>query len=185
MTKSSSTNVLQGRGRDAVGPDELLPVLYRELRQLATRLLADERSDHTLTPTALVHEVYLRLAGTPIASDAYQSQSQFFWVAATAMRRVLIESARKKRALKRGGNQMSVTLDNDLVGGENWCEVEALDDALTDLSSKYPDLSELVTLRYFAGMTMPQAAKVLNISLRKAERNWHFARAWLKAELGK
>lgn len=169
---------------DGSASEELLPALYQELRGLAAHLLNGERVNHTLTPTALVHEAYLRLVATPASNDAYQSHAHFFSAAAQAMRRILIDSARRKKAVKRGGGQNALSLDENLIGSENASpDIEALDEALTKLQHQHPDLCELVCLRYFAGMTMPQAAEVLGLPLRTVERNWHFARAWLRTEL--
>jgi len=168
---------------EAAAREELMPLIYGELRRMAAHLMGTERADHTLTPTALVHEVYLRISGTPVDDQAYASRSHFFSAAAMAMRRVLVDSARKKRALKRGGDKDFVTLDEGLIGGKSNQDVAALDDALCELAIAHPDLAELVSMRYFAGMTMAQSAKVLGIPLRTSERNWHFARAWLKTQL--
>lgn len=168
---------------DLSASEQLLPYVYHELRQMAAQLMTDERTDHTLTPTALVHEVYLRLSGSPIKEEAYRSESQFFAVVAQVMRRVLVDSARRKRSLKRGGQFSLVSFDEELFQTQTSQDILDLDEALELLAQEYPDLSELVSLRYFAGMTMPQAAQNLGMPLRTAERNWHFARAWLKAKL--
>lgn len=179
------TTILQRlENGDGHAREELLPLVYDQLRRIAAKQLGDERTDHTLTATALVHEAYLRLVGSKPEEDVYQSRAHFFAVAARAMRQVLVDSARRKKSQKRGGNQVVVRLEENLVsGGEGDPDIEALDQALTVLEQEHPDLYELVSLRYFAGMTMPQAAQVQGISLRTAERNWHFARAWLRAEL--
>ena len=165
--------------------DDLGDLVYSELRRLAAHCMNNERANHTLTPTALVHEVYLRLVGKKADADAYQTQSHFFSTAAVAMRHVLIDTARKKRALKRGGDKVFVTVDEGLVGDVKRQDIEVLSDALSELEHTHPDLSELVSLRYFGGMSMREAAAAMDIPLRTAERNWHFARAWLKTELSK
>ena len=175
--KTSKTDALQG--------DDLGGLVYGELRRLAAHCMNDERANHTLTPTALVHEVYLRLIGKKADDEAYQTQSHFFSTAAVAMRHVLVDAARKKRALKRGGDRVFVTIDEGLVGEMQRQDIEVLSDALSELERQHPDLSELVSLRYFGGMSMRQAAAAMDMPLRTAERNWHFARAWLKTELSK
>lgn len=170
---------------DGQQQDDLGALVYSELRRLAAHCMNDERANHTLTPTALVHEVYLRLVGKKVDADAYQTRSHFFSTAAVAMRHVLIDTARKKRALKRGGDKVFVTVDEGLVGDVKRQDIEVLSDALSELEHTHPDLSELVSLRYFGGMSMREAAAAMDIPLRTAERNWHFARAWLKTELSK
>lgn len=170
---------------DAPKKDDLDGLVYGELRRLAAHCMNDERANHTLTPTALVHEVYLRLIGKKVDDEAYQTQSHFFSTAAVAMRHVLVDAARKKRALKRGGDKVFVTIDEGLVGETQRQDIEVLSDALSELERQHPDLSELVSLRYFGGMSMRQAAAAMEMPLRTAERNWHFARAWLKTELSK
>ena len=146
--------------------------------------MQNERANHTLTPTALVHEAYLRLVGDEPLEDNVNSRRQFFAAAAVTMRRILVDSARRKKAQKRGGGDIVLQLDEELAGGEKASrDIEALDAALSQLEEKYPDLAELVMLRYFAGMTMAQAAESLETPLRTTERNWRFARAWLREAL--
>lgn len=172
------------RSGDSKANEELTLIVYSELRKVAGQLMIGERGNHTLTPTALVHEAYMRLVGGEPAPSSFQTQSQFFAVAAQSMRHVLIDSARRRKAQKRGGGAVVLSLEAGLVPGDDSDpDIEELDEALKLLEQTYPDLGELVTLRFFGGMTMPQAADAQGISLRTAERNWHFARAWLKTHL--
>jgi len=168
---------------DASGTERLLDEVYRELRRLAGDLLARERSGQTLQATALVHEAYLRLVGGD-ASVPWNGRGHFFGAAAEAMRRILLESARSKQRLKHGGAQQRVDLDSQcVVGGEPSVDLLALDQALEKLAAEDPAKAQVVKLRFFAGLTMPEVATALGISLATAERHWSFARAWLYAEL--
>lgn len=162
--------------------EEATKRLYCELRALAENMLSNERINHTLTPTALVHEGYLRLTGLEPTESSYRTHAQFFTLAARAMRNVLIDSARRKKAEKRGGGQTVLSLKDFGVAIESRSMVglEALDEGLNELSKQYPQLAELVELRYFAGMTMEQAARIRRISIRTAHREWQYARAWLR-----
>lgn len=168
---------------------ELLPLVYAELRQLAGRRMMQESAGHTLDPTALVHEAYMRLVGEEDRPQ-WDNRGHFFGAAAIAMRRILIESARRKRAVKHGGELVRCELD-DAILNKGAAEVEpldhntllALDEALTKLSADDPQLAKLVELRYFAGLTIDQAAKALGISPRTAKRNWAYGRAWLRREI--
>jgi RNA polymerase sigma factor (TIGR02999 family) len=163
--------------------DELLPLVYSELRQLAAARLAREKPGQTLQPTALVHEAFVRLVGGE-SQQAWNSRGHFFAAAAEAMRRILVEQARRKRRLKRGGELNRVDLDSACAITERQSiDVLALDEALTKLAAEEPAKAELVKLRFFAGLTIPEAAAALGISLATAERYWTFARAWLYAEL--
>ncbi|HEY1375795.1 MAG TPA: ECF-type sigma factor [Gemmataceae bacterium] len=160
--------------------DDLLPLVYAELRRLAARQLAGEAPGQTLQPTALVHEAYLRLAG----GAAPRSRNEFLAAAATAMRRVLIDRARARRAEKRGGGRGRADLDPDhLAAPERSADLLALDEALTRLVAQDPRKAKLVELRYFAGLTLDEAAAALEISPATADRDWAFARAWLHREL--
>lgn len=165
--------------------EALLPLVYEDLRKLAARELRREPSGNTLQPTALVHEAYLRLVDQ--SSELQWSHRGHFYVAAAqAMRRILVESARRKLTYKRGGDRERVSLDDaQIPGSTRRPEILALDEALSGLAADRPDLAKLVSLRYFAGLTMEQAAKALGVSLRTAQRNWTYVRAWLLEELRK
>ena len=160
---------------------ELLPLVYDELRQLAAAKLAGEAPGHTLQPTALVHDAYLRLVGRA-EPQAYRDRGHFFATAAAAMRRILIDSARRRRAQKRGGNCQREPLDA-IAAPEPDGELLALDEALAKLATADPVKARLVELRYFAGLTGEQAAEVLGISPTTADRYWAYARAWLQTEV--
>jgi RNA polymerase sigma factor (TIGR02999 family) len=166
---------------DAKATDELLPLIYEELRILAAQKLSRERPGQTLQATALVHEVYLRLVGED--SQNWSSRGQFLAAAAEAMRRILIDNARRKKSLKRGGGQERVNLDDILVADERGTAVDdllALDEALDRLSQIDPKVTDLVKLRFFAGLTGAQAAQALGISHNTADAYWAYARAWLR-----
>ncbi len=165
----------QGDGRAV---DQLLPAVYQELRQLAAQKLSREKPGQTLQATALVHEAYLRLAG---AEDrTWKGRTHFFAAAAEAMRRILIENARRKHRLKRGGRQQRVDLDEvDVLAEQPPEELLALDEALSRLEAADKMKADLVKLRYFAGLTLEQAAEVLELSPTTAKRHWTYARAWL------
>ena len=165
---------------DPSAAQQLLPVVYEELRALAAARMAQEKPGQTLDATALVHEAYLRLVGT----QHFDGRGHFFAAAAEAMRRILIDKARTKQRVRHGGNRRRVPLDEIRTAADTPDdELLDLDDALQRLSKLDPVRAELVKLRYFAGMTMPQAATLLGISVATAERYWAFARAWLHAEL--
>lgn len=172
------TEIEQG---DAAAAERLLPLVYDELRGLADRRLASEKPGQTLQATALVHEAYLRLIGT---DQAWDGRGHFFAAAAEAMRRVLIDRARANGAIKRGGGLRRLTLDGvGLFDDGVLAEVLDLDEALGRLAVAEPEKAELVKLRFFAGLTLAQAATVLGISMSTADRHWAFARAWLFNEL--
>ena len=157
----------------------LLPLVYDELRRLAAQKLAQEAPGQTLQATALVHEAYLRLVGTG-AEPSWNSRGHFFAAAAEAMRRILVENARRRRSLKRGGGHVRCDLDDlQLAAPEPAEDLLALDDALNRLAALDPVKAELVKLRYFAGMTSEEAADALGISSATAKRYWAYARAWL------
>ena len=159
---------------------QLLPLIYDELRQLAARRLAQESQAQTLQPTALVHEAYLRLVGSKTGTS-WDSRGHFFAAAAEAMRRILVENARSKRRLKRGGEMARLPLEQaELLAPEPREDVIALDEALTELAATDRAAADLVQLRYFGGLSIPEAAQVLGVSTRTAERLWTFARAWLR-----
>lgn len=170
---------------DAKATDELLPLVYHELRRLAAHKLASEASGHTLQPTALVHEAYLRLVG-PGQAQQWDGRGHFFAAAAEAMRRILVESARRKKRLKHGGELQRVDLDKvELPLPMPDEELLALDEALDRLASVDSRAAEIVKLCFFVGLTQEQAGKELGISLATAERLWSFARAWLYQEMKK
>jgi RNA polymerase sigma factor (TIGR02999 family) len=169
---------------DARATDQLLPLVYEELRALAAQRLSQEVPGQTLQATALVHEAYLRLVGAE--PQDWASRGHFFKAAAEAMRRILIDNARRKKSLKRGGGRRPVDLDESLVADDaRQAEaVLALDEALAKLAKQDPTKADLVKLRYFAGLTIEQAAKALDISHATAERYWDYARSWLRVEIG-
>ncbi len=169
---------------DPSAADQLLPLVYEELRKLAAQRMKAESPDHTLQPTALVHEAYLRLVGN--ADSHWQSRGHFFAAAAVAMRRILIDHARAKRADKRSGDRqrvplqaiesMSIAAPDDLL---------LLDETLLALATHDPLSAKLVELRYFAGLSVEQAAEVLGISTATAFRHWSFARAWVHSQISR
>ncbi|HKB01081.1 MAG TPA: ECF-type sigma factor [Gemmataceae bacterium] len=162
---------------------QLLPLVYDELRRLAAQRLAHERAGHTLQPTALVHEAYLRLVGGG-DEENWNSRGHFFAAAAEAMRRILVEAARRRRAAKHGGGRAREELDADLVAAAQPREdLLALDEALDKLAATNRPAAELVQLRYFAGLTLPDAAEALGMAPRTAGRLWAYARAWLRREV--
>jgi RNA polymerase sigma factor (TIGR02999 family) len=162
---------------------KLLPLVYDELRRLAAARLAHEKPGQTLQATALVHDAYVRLVGDA-SPQRWNSRGHFFAAAAEAMRRILVENARRKAALKQGGDRRRVDLDTQCATIEPpSLDLLALDEALTRLAGIEPAKAELVKLRYFAGLTMPEAAAAMEVSLATAERYWTFARSWLYAEL--
>lgn len=160
---------------------ELLPAVYGELRKLAAVRLADERAGHTLQPTALVHEAYLRLVGGN-PDHPWAGRGHFFAAAAEAMRRILIDHARKKGARKRVGQRVDFDPEQ-FAAPDRPDDLLALDEALEHLEKEEPRIAALVKLRYFAGLTIPQAAEALGVSPRTADAWWAFARAWLLAKV--
>jgi RNA polymerase sigma factor (TIGR02999 family) len=168
---------------DSHAAEQLLPLVYDELRKLATARMAEERADHTLQPTALVHEAYLRLVEGAARNATWDSRGHFFAAAAEAMRRILIDQARRKRRPKHGGDRQRVNLDEAVPINDSPEDLPALDEALAKLAREEPRKAELVKLRFFAGLTIPEAAKLLGISTSTAERYWSYARVWLYAEL--
>jgi RNA polymerase sigma factor (TIGR02999 family) len=162
---------------------QLLPLVYDELRKLAAGYMANEAPSHTLDATALVHEAYLRLVG-PAGGRDFANRRHFFAAAAEAMRRILVESARRKRGPQHGGGRQRLEADLDAISAPGpSVDLLALNEALTRLVQEAPLRAELVKLRFFAGLTMPEAAQTLGISLATAERYWTYARTWLYAEL--
>ncbi len=173
------TSIQQGNAQAA---DELLPLVYQELRRLAAQWMKQEKPGQTLQATALVHEAYIRLVGSE--NQNWDGRGHFFAAAAEAMRRILIENARRKKRLKHGGGHQRVELkDADLAIEAPSDDLIALDEALEKLSRKDQVKSDLVKLRYFAGITLVQAANILKLSQRTAKRHWAYARAWLYREI--
>jgi RNA polymerase sigma factor (TIGR02999 family) len=164
---------------DPAAADQLLPLVYDELRQLAAQKLAHEAPGQTLQPTALVHEAYLRLVGEG-QEPHWDSRGHFFAAAAEAMRRILVENARRKGSQKHGGDRERADFDLNLLAAPEIREdLLALDEALNQLAAADPEAARLVQLRYFAGLTLAEAAQVLGVSARTADRLWAYARAWL------
>lgn len=183
---SVSGEVTQALAELARGDEDaaarLLPVVYDELRRLADQYLRDEPAGQTLQPTALVHEVYLKLVGD--GACPWQSRARFFSVAARAMRRLLIDHARRRRAAKRGGDRRKISLDDVLepsVDRDDY--LVALDDALTELAAVDPELSRVVELRFFAGLNVEETARVLGVSPMTVKRMWKLAKGWLHREI--
>lgn len=170
---------------ESAAADQLLPIVYGELRKLAATRLADEKPGQTLQATALVHEAYLRLVDADQA-QLWDNRGHFFAAAAQAMRRILVENARRKNRLKRGGDFIRVELSDDVIfSNEIHEDLIALDAALERLESVDAQALELVRLRYFAGLSTTEAAELLNMSTRTAGRLWAFARAWLHREIAR
>ncbi|MCA1837658.1 MAG: sigma-70 family RNA polymerase sigma factor [Actinobacteria bacterium] len=163
--------------------EQLLPLVYGECRRIAERQLRRERPDHTLSPTALVHELYLRLVNQDRAT--WQNRAQFFGVAAQLMRRILVDHARSRLAQKRGGSRMFISLDAavDSPADARVADVLALHEALDRLAARDPEQERLVELRFFAGLTVEETAHVLGRSPRTVKREWQLAKAWLFREL--
>ena len=177
---SNITRVLSQIGQgDPSAAEQLLPLVYDELRKLAANRLKDEKPGQTLQATALVHEAYVRLLGKE-ESQHWNSRGHFFAAAAEAMRRILVDNARRKRRVKRGGDLVRQDLnENEIVSPEIKHDLLALDEALNELAAEDHTKCELVKLRFFAGLTIAQAAKALGISTSTADRHWAYARAWL------
>ena len=182
---SHVTSILEAAaGGDPRAADQLLPLVYDELRKLAAAKLAHERQGHTLDATALVHEAYMRLLG-PAGNSIWDSRRHYFAAAAEAMRRILIERARHKKTQKQGGDGDRVEFaDNLLATTERNFDLLELDDALSELERHDQAAAQLVKLRYFAGLGHQEAAEALGIGRREADRLWALARAWLFQQLG-
>ena len=168
---------------DQQASEELLPLVYKELRRLAAARMADERPDHTLQATALVHEAYLRLVDVKQA-QGWDSRGHFFSAAAEAMRRILIDNARRKERPKHGGDLQRVELSEPdlIIDGPN-LDLLALDEALQKLEAKDPRKAELIKLRFFAGLTNQEAAQVLGVSPSTTDLDWTYAKSWLRVEM--
>jgi RNA polymerase sigma factor (TIGR02999 family) len=182
---SEVTRILTAIERgDARAVDQLLPLVYEELRRLAAQKMSHERPGQTLEATALVHEAYIRLVGAE--AQNWSGRTHFFAAAAEAMRRILIENARRKQRCKHGAEHQRVDLDDSKIvieGPSN--DLIALDEALSRLAEEDRIVADLVKMRYFAGLTIEQAAEVLGVSRRTADRYWAYARAWLYQEITK
>lgn len=177
------TQILEAiESADPHAANELLPLVYDELRRLAESRMRQESPDHTLEPTALVHEAYIRLVGS--ADPGWQNRGHFFAAAAEAMRRILVESARHKASLKAGGDRLRIDLSRVFPATATPDErLLALHEALEKLEALDPRKSALVKLRFFAGLTNPQAAAMLGISTSTADNDWAYARSWLRIEM--
>lgn len=170
-------------GGEPRAADELLPLIYAQLRALAQGFMGGERSDHTLQATALVHEAYVRLVQGEHVD--WKGRAHFYVAAAEAMRRVLIDHARRRGAVKRGGKAGEVTLNlADLVAGRGLDDLLAVDEALDALHGADPRAADVVRLRFFAGLGVNEIARVLDLAPRTVDREWEFARAWLRRHLG-
>lgn len=183
---SEATQLLSAvRAGERAAVDQLFRLVYQELRRLAAGFLRRERGDHTLQTTALVHEAFLRLVDQAPASD--RDRGHFLGIAARAMRQILVDHARRRNRLKRGGQYGRVPLDSTLMLVEEsmgGIDLEALDDALCRLAQINPRAGQSVELRFFAGLTAPQTAEALGCSVTTVEREWRYARAWLYQQLG-
>jgi RNA polymerase sigma factor (TIGR02999 family) len=176
-------SAIEGGNRGAAR--DLLPLVYQELRKLAAQRLASERPGQTLQATALVHEAYLRLVDVDETKrQQWDGRGHYFAAAAEAMRRILVDNARRKLRPKHGGNWARVGNEQDLVAPQRPEVLLALDEALERLAATAPQAAELVKLRYFGGLTIAEAADVLSVSPRRADQVWAYARAWLREELG-
>ncbi len=182
---SDVTRILEAiEGGDGKATEELLPLVYEELRLLAAQKLSYEQPGQTLQSTALVHEAYLRMVGDK--RESWDGRGHFFAAAAEAMRRILVENARRKKSLKHGGRHDRVDLSETVAGPDHNTDIDgllALDEAIEQLSQIDPARAEVVKLRYFAGLTIEQTAKSLGISAATAKRYWDYARAWLIREI--
>ncbi len=168
---------------DPAASERLFPLVYNELRKLAQSRMRHESSDQTLQPTALVHEAYLRLVDVK-NPQVWNSKGHFFGAAATAMRRILIENARRKKTLRRGGDRQRVHSEAlDVCDSNDSNFLIALDKCLDELKQEKPEIAQVVHLRFFGGLTNEQCAEAMGISLRTVHRHWAFAKAWLHKKL--
>ena len=182
---SDVTRILaQIESGDPSAAEQLMPLVYEELRKLAAVRLAAEKPGQTLQATALVHEAYVRLVGDERCEPSWDNRGHFFAAAAEAMRRILVERARQRLSQKRGGQRVRLDLHiADVVSPEKPDEIVALDEALDLLEKSDATAAQVVKLRFFAGLTLPQIATSLGVSLRTVERNWTYARTWLRGAL--
>lgn len=181
-TSSNSSTLREGGDGNPDAADRLLPLIYPELRRQAARYLRCERPNHTLQPTALVHEAYLKLVGKNVP---WENRTQFFSAAARAMRQILVDYARRRGREKRGGAGSPASFEEAffIVAGEKNLDLVALDEALSRLATIEEDQARIVELRYFSGLTLDEAAVAMGISRSTAARYWRFAKAWLRREL--
>ena len=180
--ESISQLLLRWRDGDSLAREKLMPMVYNELRRLARKYLRHERANHTLQPTALVNEAYLRLVDQH--SVLWQNRAQFFGLAAKLMRNILVDHARSREAAKRGGQHYSVSVSElDRVSKSSEVDLVVLHEALERLAAYDNQKSRIVELRFFGGLTIEETAKVLDISHATVERDWKMARAWLRREL--
>jgi RNA polymerase sigma factor (TIGR02999 family) len=184
-TMTDASRILEAAAQgDAQAASQLLPLVYDELRRMAANRLSQEKAGQTLDATALVHEAYLRLIGSE-PQRPWQGRAHFFAAAAEAMRRILIENARRKRRVRHGGEQRRVPLDEANVPARADDRLLAVDEVLDRLAVEEPAVADVVKLRYFVGLTIAQTAEALGISVRTANRHWAYARAWLFEQLGR
>jgi RNA polymerase sigma factor (TIGR02999 family) len=177
-TSNEVTQVLQAIQRGGRGSEELLPLVYDELRRLATARMSQEASGQTLQATALVHEAWLRMIGD--GDRTWQNRAHFFGAAAEAMRRILVENARRKSRLKRGGGQLRLDIDEiDLAATTPDEKILLMNDALEQLQAEDPEKARLVVLKFFGGLTNQEVAENLRVTERTVERQWAYAKAWL------
>ena len=181
-SRDATQKLLDWRSGRQEALDQLMPLVYAELHRLAERYLRRERRDHTLQPTALVHEAYLQLVDQ--ANIRWENRAHFFGIAAHLMRQILVQHARSHQRLKRGGGERKLSLD-DTVGLSNDRDVDviALDDALTSLAGISPQQSQIIELRFFGGLTIEETAEVLGVSPMTVKNKWNLARAWLYSQM--
>lgn len=174
--------LVAARDGDRRAADQLLPYVYDELRVLAAEMMREERTDHTLQATALVHEAYLKLVDQTRVQ--WRDRAHFFAVAAQALRRILVDHARTHRSAKRGHGRAKLSVQDELAASyERELDLVALDEALAELTSSHPRHAQIVEMRFFTGLTVPEIAAVLGVATRTVERKWRFARAWLRQAL--
>ena len=181
---SDITQILRNiESGDEFATEELLPLVYDDLKRLAAHKMAHERPGQTLQATALVHDAYLRLVGSSGSQD-WNSRGHFFAAAAASMRRILIENARKKQRIRHGGGRQRVDLDVvNVADPQNYEFLDALDKAIDGLAVENPTAAQVVNLRFFAGLTIEQTAESLNVSVRTANRHWTYAKAWIYQQI--